>query len=308
MRAGAFTETRVIELLNQRFVPFYFNTGGPGLGRDSAAEAFVKNKLKNPFAYLAAFSPDGEFLGETDMYADKDVVFEFLKKLLDKKPQFAKLTSDETEVLLSTNHTTPKALLKAAHLREILGEYSKAEPLYRKILSESISKTQQTEVFRALARIARYRKRWETLKTVLQDAIEKKVEDFEADAAMERAYSLLATKKYVEARKLLEKTIKKYPGTLRMGELRFYAGVCAFFQDDKNSAYYHWCWVVENIPEDRMQRRCYIAAAHEGMPYPNPELGGYKSNQRGGNTRIIKNAYNEARKIYQRIEDRSSKQ
>jgi len=38
------------------------------------------------------------------------------------------------------------------------------------------------------------------------------------------------------------------------------------------------------------------------MPYPNPELGDYKSNLRGGNTRVIKNAYNQAREIYLEIE------
>ena len=77
MRAGCFAETRVIRLLNRRFVSFYYNTGGPGLGKDPAAAAFTKGKTQNTFAFYAAFAADGEPLGVTDVYADKDGTFDF---------------------------------------------------------------------------------------------------------------------------------------------------------------------------------------------------------------------------------------
>src|SRR5262249_46280127 len=112
---------------------------------------------------------------------------------------------------------------------------------------------------------------------------------------------LLADKKYEDVRTALDKHIKANPESKRMGEMHFYAGVACFFLKELDWAYYHWCWVVENIPDDHMQRRCYIAAAHKGMPYPNPELGGFQSNQRGGNIQVIQAAYSNARKAYERL-------
>src|SRR4051794_14789969 len=99
MRAGCFAELRVIKLLNRRFVPFYFNTGGPGLGKDADAAAFVKGKVQNVYAYFAAFSASGKALGATEVYADKDETFDFLVDLLKKHPEFNAFTAEEKAVL-----------------------------------------------------------------------------------------------------------------------------------------------------------------------------------------------------------------
>ena len=82
MRGGPFSETRVIELLNHRFVPFYFNTGGPGEGHDEAASEFVTGKVPNRWAYFAAFAPDGSMLGQTAIYDGTSEVFTWLRALL----------------------------------------------------------------------------------------------------------------------------------------------------------------------------------------------------------------------------------
>ena len=60
MRAGCFAEPRVIRLLNRRFVSFYYNPGGPGLGKDPAAAAFTRGKTKNTYAFYAAFDASGQ--------------------------------------------------------------------------------------------------------------------------------------------------------------------------------------------------------------------------------------------------------
>src|SRR5687767_3841621 len=99
MRAGCFAETRVIRLVNRRFVSFYYNTGGPGLGKDPAAAAFTRGRTKNVYAFYAAFAPDGEPVGVTDVYAAKDNVFDFLVALLRANPEFDKFTKDEEAVL-----------------------------------------------------------------------------------------------------------------------------------------------------------------------------------------------------------------
>src|SRR5262245_53029428 len=98
MRAGCFAELRVINLLNHRFVPFYFNTGGPGLGRDAAAADFVKGKVRNKWAHFTAFAAD-QAVGETEVYADKDATFDFLVSLLRKYPEYDQCTAGEKALL-----------------------------------------------------------------------------------------------------------------------------------------------------------------------------------------------------------------
>ena len=66
---------------------------GRGAGDEEAA-AFVEGKLPNPYAYFAAFHPDGRFIRATEIYADKDDVFRFLVELLEELPEYADL-SDE---------------------------------------------------------------------------------------------------------------------------------------------------------------------------------------------------------------------
>lgn len=276
MRAGAFAERRVIDLLNRRFVPFYFNTGGPGEGKDPDAAAFVKGKVKNKWAFLAAFTPDGEYLGESEIYADKDQTFAWLMGLLAKHEKFAGATAAEKKTLDAGG-------ADAARLREEVGDYAGAAKLYETLKDSA-----------ALARLARYEKRW--------DDVEKHLPDLKgADAAAESGYLLLNRKKHKEARELLEPAAKEHAKSPRAAELRFSAGVACWFLDDKPWAHYHWVWVVENLPEDRLTRRCYIAAAAEGMPYENPELDGYAMEGNSGAIHVIKAAYARARKDYAKL-------
>src|SRR5688572_6208944 len=99
MRAGGFAEERVIELINRRFVPFYYEVSGHGCAASPDATEFVGKKTRNPWAFLAAFAPDGEYLGETALYADKDRVFEFLRSLLVRHPEFAEPAADGRSLL-----------------------------------------------------------------------------------------------------------------------------------------------------------------------------------------------------------------
>jgi len=302
MRAGCFAELRVINLLNRRFVPFYFNTGGPGLGKDADAADFVKGKVKNRFAHFTAFSTKGEALDETEIYADKDTTFAFLTAILRKHQEYDRYTPQEKKVLADAKARPENAAaqLAAGLLMDELGRYNEAELHFRRAL---VGKT-AAEAYRGLARMARYEKKWASLQKVLLEAENKNKDnrlDLAADIATERAYHLLAEKRFKDVRTLLDRHIKAHPESKRMGEMHFYAGVASFFLQDIDWAYYHWCWVVENIPDDHMLRRCYIAAAHQGMPYPNPELGGFRSKLPGGNIRVIQAAYANALRTYERV-------
>lgn len=303
MRAGGFAELRVIRLLNRRFVSFYFNTGGPGLGKDAHAAGFVLPKVKNKFAHWAGFTPKGEYLGEAAIYADKDQMFAYLVALLRNNPEFDRMTAEEKAVLDIADKSPGNALAQkeAGVIHEDLGRYAQAVRCYQRILAADALAETKSEAYRALMRIARHEKRWADVQVLAEQAAKENLAGLAADIAMERGYLWLSERRYADLRLAMEKSIREHPRHPRMGEFRFYAGVACFFLNDIDRASYHWVWVVENIPDDHMQRRCYIAAAHRGMPYPNPELGGFQSKHKGGNIQVIQAAYSTAQAAYRRI-------
>lgn len=308
MRAGCFAESRVINLLNRRFVNFYYNTGGPGLGKDPSAAAFAKGKTSNVYAFFAAFDPTGEAFGATELYASKDETFAFLVKLLREHPGFDKNTPAEQRVLdlAKEKPEDPQSQVAAGQLLEELGRYEAAAPCYRRALASKPDKGAHAEAYRGLLRMARYEREWDVIENLCH-AIESdpmaRTLGLEADIGMERGYHLNAKGQHAELRKLMDETIKKHGMTQRLSELHFYAGVACFFLKDVDWASYHWCWVVENLPDDRLNRRCFIAAAHKGMPYQNPELSGYGAKLPGGNVDVINRAYRDAKQSYDRLKD-----
>jgi tetratricopeptide (TPR) repeat protein len=313
MRAGCFAETRVINLLNRRFVNFYYNTDqGPptkDVGKDPAAKAFLNGKTKNKWAFFAAFTAEGEPLGVTDVYATKDNTFDFLVGLLRENPEYDQFTKEEETLLAkaAAEANNLPAQLEAGKLLEDLGRYKEAEAYYRRIIAQEANNETVAEAYRGLMRMARYSRKWEPMEAFCRQIEERKGGEqlrLQADVAMERAFRLNAESKYAEMRALLEKALKSHPDTKRRSELHFYAGVACFFLKEKDWAYYHWCWVVENLPDDRMTRRCFIAAAHEGMPYANPELGGFRSGHPGGNIDVINSAYENARLVYEKLKEK----
>jgi hypothetical protein len=311
MRAGCFAEPRVIRLVNRRFVPFFFNTSGMGLGDDDAAVAFVEDKLENPYAYLSAFDPNGTgpHLASSALYATKDEVFEFLTDLLAEHPEMAAYTDEEEQLLAAAREHAddPDALLAAAELHEDLGCYDEARRLYRCTRDVANDARHEAAALRALLRIARYEADWTTLAVLLDEGSARSLDEWPEladDLDVERGYLLLSRGEHAEMRRVLEARIAARPQSKRTGELRFYAGVASYFLGDSERAEYHWCWVNENIPEDHLARRCYIAAARKAMPYANPELGGYsREGLIGGSIPLIKEAYAAARARYARYDD-----
>jgi hypothetical protein len=99
-----------------------FNRSGNGEGGNAEASRFTTGKTKNPYAYLAAFTADGEYLGE---WAAEEAV----RAAAERDP------------------------LPAAPLAEELGAYDEAVRLYEKAGG--------AESVRACARIARYARDWE---------------------------------------------------------------------------------------------------------------------------------------------------
>ncbi len=291
--------------MNRRFVPYFFNRGGPGKGHDKAAQEFTTGKTKNPYAYFAAFTPSGDYLGETEIYADKDDVFDWLQKLLVDHPEYAQPTEYEKQLLEAgkdrgISRDSP-LLMSLARLQEELGEYQDAKRSYTRIASHDPGSEESSLAQLALLRIARYRKRWQEhqqLEDAMQAADKKMA--WTTDLAMERGHRLLAKKQYREARELLEPLSKSATGSNRLAEIHFYAGVACWFLKDRDWAKFHWCWIIENLPQDRFYMRAYVAAAAEIMPYPNPELGNYRARGMIGTEHIVQEV-RRSKKTYRRL-------
>ena len=282
MRAGAFCDDRVIALMNRRFVNYYYNRSGKGEGGNADAAAFTRGRTKNPYAFFAAFAPDGTYLGETPLYGTKDEVFTWLRELLDEHPDHDKPTADEGRALEGGGPG-------AARLLDELGRHAEARKAWAAV--------EGSEARLAEARLARLAGDWDAHAAALGrlDA-----EAHAADLAAEKGHRLVASKSWAEAREHLEAALRAHPKGPRLAEMRFAAGVACWFLDDRDWAKFHWMWVVENLPEDRLAMRCRIAAAAEAMPYENPELGGFKARGMIGTEHIVREVAR-SRAVYLRL-------
>jgi len=263
----------VIDLVNRRFVLFYFNVGKGQTGHDEEAAAFI-SAVDERFAGASVptppvwiFSPGEELLATIDNYTPKDEFFAALATVLDEHPELDLPTSREARILRGSDS------LAAARVAEELGGYALAKKHYATAIA-----TDAAAAHLGLARIARYDRDASAVEEELT-WLEQNVGDdspLASDVTMELAHLRLADQDYAGAREALVAAIKRWPDSPRMGEMHFYAGVAAFFLDERAWANFHWCWVMENIPGDYNYMRCYLAATSDAMPYPNPELGGHR--------------------------------
>lgn len=299
MRAGCFAERRVIDLLNRRFVTFYFNRSGQGEGGSDAATAFVNGQTDNKYAYFAAFSPDGKIVGETDLYADKDATFDWTVKLLADHPEFAGMTSEEKAVFDKSEEAN---LVEIGRLEEELGQYAKASEHYTALM-HSTEPNAAAEGGASLLRVQRYLELWKEQEET--ENVLRKVQPENASLLvvldLERGRRLLTAGKTKPARALLQDVSRRAAGRPRHAEAHFYAGVACWFDDDRSWAKLHWCWVNENLHTDRLARRAYIAAAAEAMPYANAELGGFKADVGSIGTGDIVRGYRSALRVHKKL-------
>jgi tetratricopeptide (TPR) repeat protein len=322
-RGGALAERRVIDLINRRFVPFFYNVGKGGCGYDADAASFIHeftsefegNAVAPPPIFLA--SPEHKLLGQLDNFVHQDEFFTGLLKVLRENPDFNKPTDAERAALEAGESETATVAQRqlAARIQEELGEYKAARKLYAAVAEATDIATQDSvSAALALARIERYSKNWKLAETRL-DLLDKNWSDaksrpttLNSELAMERAYSLLAAKSYDAARKLLVDAIKASPSHDRVPEMHYYAGLASYKLKRKEWASFHWGWVMVNTPDDRHYMRAYSAATNEASPFPNPDLdeGIFKS---GG---ITQDSADAARAIvvaeYERLKDTFTKE
>lgn len=280
--------------MDRRFVSFFFNRSGHGEGGDDAATKFVNSQTDNPYAYFAAFKPTGELVGETEIYADKHAVMAWLEDLLRRYPEYAKSTTADDETMAAGG-------LPAARLAEDLADYPDALARYGK-LARTAAADDEVQALLGQMRIYRYQESWpdhETAEKALRAAMHGAADQsLLIDASVERGYRLLADKKFAAARSLLQPLTVDAKASKRLAEAHFSAGRACWFLGDHDWAKFHWCWIVKNLPEDRLYMRARIAAAAQGMPYPNIELAGFDAKVGNIGTHTIVAAVHEAMAVH----------
>ena len=101
LRAGPFSDERILRLANRRFVPFYFDLANRGFAGDADARAFVVKVRPEyggrgvPTPDLLLMTPDGKQVGKVSNYASADAVYAVMLGVLKKHPEFNKPTDAE---------------------------------------------------------------------------------------------------------------------------------------------------------------------------------------------------------------------
>ncbi|HLQ37602.1 MAG TPA: hypothetical protein VK348_07365, partial [Planctomycetota bacterium] len=248
MRGGPFSETRVIDLLNHRFVPFFYNTGGPGLGKDAQASAFIRGKVPNRWAFFAVFAPDGSVLGVTEIYAGTEDVAAFLAALLRAHPEFDRDTPTEAKVLAGAKADEPSAAVAAGALAETLSRPAPAVAAYTMALAKGTPE-EQAAAYRGLLRLTRQQGDWPAHASWLAAATAAAVKPrLEVDLTLEQGYRLMAQRRFAHARALLQPATRTASTSPRFAELHYEAGRACWFIGDRDWAKLHWCWIIEHLP------------------------------------------------------------
>lgn len=236
LRAGPFSDERVIRLINRRFVALYFDLDRNGALADNAARDFVlkiKPELGNSAVStppVLVLTPDGESFGEIDNYATEEQMLSSLHDVLAKHVEWNQPSDEEQRV---TKAGTP---IERANLLIDLGEVDAA----RKLLAT------ETEPAAAalLAHCCRLAKDWNALEQALPLI---KGREFEDDARVEEAWRRYAARDFAAAKKLLADFPKE---SERRTEARYLAGLASWHAGKKDEALATWKSTIESCSQD----------------------------------------------------------
>ena len=294
----------MIELLNSRFVTYYFNRSGMGRGGNAEASAFTKDKPGNPYAYLAAYTPDGTYISETEVYADKYDVLAWLTKLLADHPVHATATPAEEAVATKGKSKTATAAARLAWIRQLerLGERKAAHEALALPAGTALTPALAAERQRLRMRLLRSAQQWDALAKVLEQPVAAPAtkEALAVDRLIESAHLGLARKQHDDVLARLRKEVRTHDDHPRAAELHFALGRAAWFAGEQDWARFHWMWIWHERRDDRLAMRGKIAAAALIMPYANPELAGYEARGRVG-THDIEQEHRGSCALYKRL-------
>lgn len=226
LRAGPFSDERVVSLINRRFVPFTFDLM-PGALHDAAAKAFLVQRrpefggrmISNE--PLMVVTPDGEIVGETIRYADTNGVLRLLQRALAKRKLLARPAPAEAQGTPLERARVHIDLLELDRARELLADQKGDEAQY------------------LLGRIARFEQEFKRMERHFARVEAAHLAD---DLRMERAYEAWHARRYAD----LAKQLADFPAeSNRAAEAAYYRGVALYLLGTKDEALATWKKLVE---------------------------------------------------------------
>jgi hypothetical protein len=121
-----------------------------------------------------------------------------------------------------------------------------------------------------------------------------------AALTIELGCRMLALQQYAEARDMLQAATAAHAADPQHApELHVLAGRACWLEGDRDWGKLHFCYAVENFPEHGLRRRAYLDAGAEGLPFRNPDLGGFAGvDVARVSTHDIVVAYHHAKQVY----------
>jgi len=233
LRAGPFSDERILRLARRRFVPFYFDLSPSGFAGDADATAFVVKARPEyggrsvPTPDVLIMSADGRLLASVSNYASADDVLKTLRRALQSHPEFDQPGAAEKAA---------KTPLERAGFRIDLGDYAGAR---KELANEKGAAAQYL-----LGRLARFENDFEAAERHFAKVDDPALKD---DVQMERAYRYWITGEF----KQLQEHLAEFPrDSNRFTEARYHLGLALFHQGDTKQATALWKATIKACSED----------------------------------------------------------
>ena len=237
LRAGPFSDERIVGLLNARFVPFYFDLAVGSPAGDAEAKEFcvaIKEELGGssvPTPPILIITVEGELVAEISNYADEETVLRKLRLVLAENGDLAAPSEEEANW----------PVIQKARLRVDLGDHAGARRL--------LEGQDEPSAHLLLARLARHERNWTEHARELAKLDGK---SHEHEVRMEQALWAWNEERYADIVDLLA----QFPTSSgRYSEARYYEGLAYYHSEETELARETWKQLVSEIGEDRWSYR-----------------------------------------------------
>ena len=239
LRAGPFSDERILRLANRRFVPFYFDLSNRGVAGDPDARAFVV-KVKPeyggrgvPTPELLVMTPEGKLLGSVSNYSSADKVLALMRAMLEQYPRFNQPSQAERDA------TDP---IEVAQIKIDLGDYEGA--------AKALARDESQMGLYLKGRMAGRRKDWNAMAKFFQQVTKAELLD---DVRVELARRYWDKGDFKKLRALMSKV---EPKSNRYTEARYYEGLALFHTGRKKKATEIWAKTIKGCSQDPWIYRC----------------------------------------------------
>lgn len=242
LRAGPLSDERVIRLINQRFVPFYFDLSNHGVMADPAARKFVVKANRRlggqgvPTPNLMIMTPAGKVVGEVSNYGTTAQILEGLLRALDEHPQFDRPSEVEK------NHCDD---VMAAEIKIDLLDYDGATRILNTLVeNRKMPPEVRGHAHYLLGRLARMDRDWQRMDAHFGKVA---VKDLANDVRMERAYRFWYEEDYEQLRDHLDQFPKD---SSRFTEAAYHLGLAQYHLGKKKQARKTWGACIKSCTQD----------------------------------------------------------